>query len=69
MFFNTICFSFHQTAFYTAVEQKNINIIKLLLTNNRVDINLPYVLLYPYLSNSKINYINSIQKIFNEIKY
>ena len=31
---------FHQTAFYCAVEKGNIEIIKLLLTNDKLDINI-----------------------------
>ena len=33
-----------KTALYTAVEKENIEILKILLTNNELDINLGYIL-------------------------
>ena len=35
---------FYSTAFYRAVERKNIEIIKLLLMNDKLDINIPWIL-------------------------
>ena len=35
----------NKTAFYIAVEKENIEIIKLLLTNENIDINIPYILI------------------------
>ena len=44
---------FYKTPFYCAVEKENIEIIKLLLTNDKLDINLPYIHLNYHLQNSK----------------
>ena len=33
----------YKTALYMAVEKENIEIVKLLLTNNKLDINLGYI--------------------------
>ncbi len=33
-----------KTAFYLAVERENIEIIKLLINHDKLDINLPYIL-------------------------
>ena len=41
MKFNIICF--YETALYLAVEKENIENIKLLLKNGKLDINLGYV--------------------------
>lgn len=32
------------TALYAAVENENIEMIKLLLTNNKIDVNIPYII-------------------------
>lgn len=36
---------FNKTAFYLAVEKKNIEIINLLLSDQKVDVNIPCILL------------------------
>lgn len=38
-YFNDIYIRFHKTALYLAVEKENVEIIKLLLSNNELDIN------------------------------
>ena len=40
--FNEIQTLFNKTAFYLAVEKENIDIIKLLLANTKLDVNIPY---------------------------
>ena len=40
MYLNEILIKIHKTALYTAVEKENIEIIKLLLTNENIDINI-----------------------------
>ena len=42
--FNIIFSYFHQTALYLAVEKENIEIIKLLLNTEKIDINIPCIL-------------------------
>lgn len=37
---------FNKTAFYMAVEMKNIDIVKLLLTNDKLNVNIPLISLY-----------------------
>ena len=44
MKFNII--DFNKTALYLAVEKENIEIVKLLLTNDKLDINLGFILNY-----------------------
>ena len=41
--FNGIQIFIYKTPLYKAVEKENIKIIKLLLTNKNLDINIPYV--------------------------
>ena len=36
----------NKTALYCAVEEQNIEIIKLLLTKKNIDVNIPYVLTF-----------------------
>lgn len=42
---------FYKTPFYEAVKKGNIDIIKLLLANNKIDINIPYILIIFFLYN------------------
>ena len=39
-FFNEIIFWLYKTALFTAIEKENIEIIKLLLNNGKIDVNL-----------------------------
>ena len=41
--FNDILIYLYKTALYLAVEKENIEIVKLLLTNDKIDINLTYI--------------------------
>ena len=43
IYFNEIYINIYKTPFYRAVEKGNIEIVKLLLTNNNVDINKPCI--------------------------
>ena len=55
---------------YTAVEKENVEIIKLLLTNEKLDINLPYIIPYLNISNyilKKQTFIILKFKYFNDI--
>ena len=40
MYLNDILNIFYKTALYAAVKNENIDIVKLLLTNNQIDVNL-----------------------------
>ena len=40
---------FYKTALYLAVEKENIEIIKLLLSNDIIDVNIPYILIIFYI--------------------
>ena len=33
----------NKTVFYSAIEKENIEIIRLLLSNNKIDVNIPYI--------------------------
>ena len=33
----------NKTVFYSAIEKENIEIIKLLLSNDKIDVNIPYI--------------------------
>lgn len=44
----------NKTALYIAVENENIEIIKALLKNNKIDLNLPAIIIYFFI---KLNYI------------
>lgn len=50
---------FYKTAFYVAVEKENIDIIKLLLSNDKIDVNIPCISLYFFLN----RIINQILKL------
>ena len=58
MKFNIIYFN--KTALYLAVEKENIEIVKLLLTHNKLDINLGYILNIIFIK-FKIIFFNYIQ--------
>lgn len=45
-YFCKIFINFHKTALTIAIEKANIEIIKLLLTNNKLDVNVPYIPIY-----------------------
>lgn len=53
---------FNKTAFYLTVEKGNIEIIKLLLSYDKVDINIPYILNKIILIQFCIKFFNYIQK-------
>ena len=38
--FNKIIFQYNKTALYLAIEKENLEIIKLLLSNNAIDVNI-----------------------------
>lgn len=38
--FNRIMISFYKTALFSAIENDNLDIVKLLLSDNRIDINI-----------------------------
>ena len=40
---------FNKTALYLAVEKENIEIVKLLISNNKTDPNIIYILSYYYI--------------------
>lgn len=42
MGYDEIIFKFNKTPFYLAIEKRNIEIIKLLMKNNKLDVNIPY---------------------------
>lgn len=41
-------FIYNRTAFYLAVEKKNPNVVKLLLSSEKIDFNIPYVFIKIY---------------------
>ena len=55
-----------KTAFYLAVERENIEIIKLLINHDKLDINLPYILELKFLWNLKSNFQITFA-IYNQI--
>ena len=57
--FNEILIKLYKTALYLAVEKENVEIIKLLLSNNKIDVNIPYIL--------NLFYIKFKIRIFNNI--
>ena len=60
---------FYKTALYLAVEKENIEIVKLLLTNDKLDINLLNILLLIILYNSKLFLLITFKILsFNEIQ-
>ena len=42
-YFNEIQNKFHQTAFYVAVEKGDIDMAKVLMANDKVDVNIPFI--------------------------
>ena len=50
----------HKTALYLAVEKENIDIVKLLLSNDNIDVNIPFILFIFYIK-FKIISFNIIQ--------
>ena len=50
----------YKTALYLAVEKENIEIIKLLLNNDKIDVNIPYILILNFIK-FKIISFNHIQ--------
>ena len=51
------------TALCLAVEKENIEIVKLLLTNDKLDINIVNILINNNLIKFKIKYFNGIQNL------
>ena len=49
LYLNEIIIMFNRSPFYLAVERENIEIIKLLLTNDKLDVNYLYILFYLFL--------------------
>ena len=47
--FNEIIIRIYKTALYLAVEKENVDIIKLLLSNDKIDINILNILLLFYI--------------------
>ena len=41
--FDEILVYFYKTALYLAIEKKNIEIIKILLLNDNINVNIPYI--------------------------
>ena len=68
-YLNRISFYFYQTALYLAVEKENIEIIKLLLSNNKLNINILNISSHFFYTiksqifqiKFKITYFNAIQ--------
>lgn len=61
IFFNGIILYVNKTALYTAIENENVDIAKLLLCNDKIDINLYNILIFFFY---KIKYLQ-----FNDILY
>ena len=59
---------FYKTALYSAVEKENIEIIKLLLNNDKIDVNIPYILILNFIKFKIIFLMEFIIKFFNEIQ-
>ena len=57
--FNEIIALFNKTALYLAVEKENVEIVKLLISNNKIDPNIICILSYYYykIHNKSFNYI------------
>lgn len=60
--FNEIIALIYKTALFAAIEKENRKIVKLLLTNDYLDINVRSILLDFFLIKLKIVYFNGIQK-------
>ena len=72
MKFKTICLNhilidIYETALYTAVKKENIEIVKLLLTNDKIDVNIFNILIYIFQYNSKIHIFNTIKNIMIQL--
>lgn len=65
MDFNKILLKFNKTAFYFAVEKENMKIIKLLLQNNNLNVNIPYILIHFLLIMFKLY----LQIAFNNLNF
>ena len=65
MDFNNILLKFNKTAFYFAVEKENMKIIKLLLQNNNLNVNIPYILIHFLLIKFKLY----LQIAFNNLNF
>lgn len=50
---------FHKTALISAIENQNIDIVKLLLANKKINVNFPYIL-NKNLIKFKVIYFNTI---------
>ena len=48
-YLNNIHLYIYKTAIFLAVERENIEIVKLLLTNDKLDVNIQYILLIIFL--------------------
>lgn len=59
-YFNEIFIIFNKTALCEAVEKGYISIVKLLLTNDNIDINFPFILFYIFLIQFKVLFFNAI---------
>ena len=58
--FNEILIKFYKTALYLAVEKENLEIVKVLLTNDKIDINIINIL-FTFIIKFKIISFNKIQ--------
>ena len=58
---------FNKTALYLAVEKENIEIVKLLISNNKTDPNIICILSYYYIKFTTNHSITSNIKSFNRI--
>ena len=59
--FYEVLIRFYKTALYLAIEKENIEIVKLLLTNNKLDINQRNILNIFFFIKFKILFFNVIQ--------
>ena len=59
---------FQKTALYIAVEKENVEIVKLLIAQPNIDINIPYIFIQTIKQNSNSNQLMKFQsKLFNNI--
>lgn len=62
-------FKLNSTALFLAVENGNVDIVKLLLTNDKIDVNIMNIFNITYLKNSISNYLTIFKiKSFNKIQ-
>ena len=54
--------NYNKTPLYLAVEKENLEIVKLLINNNKINLNIPYILLYFFIE-FDIHLFNYIFKI------